>query len=143
MSSPNACLKCSRLPTIRRAKGTTMNAALIIDASYFLAAFLFIFGLKRMSSPVTARSGIVVAGWGMVIAVAASFLYTLDVEPSARPHLNTNITLAVIALVLGLGWAWGSGKTVAMTARSEERRGRKVCVRTGKSRVEPSHLKKK
>src|SRR3546814_11230428 len=52
----------------------------------------------------------------MVIAVAASFLYTLDVEPSARPHLNTNITLAVIALVLGLGWAWWSGKKVAMTA---------------------------
>jgi NAD(P) transhydrogenase subunit beta len=93
-----------------------MNAALIIDASYFLAAFLFIYGLKRMSSPVTARSGIVVAGWGMVIAVAASFLYTLDVEPAARPHLSTNITLAVIALVLGLGWAWWSGKKVAMTA---------------------------
>ncbi|NGY06448.1 NAD(P)(+) transhydrogenase (Re/Si-specific) subunit beta [Solimonas terrae] len=93
-----------------------MNAALIIDASYFLAAFLFIYGLKRMSSPVTARSGIVVAGWGMVIAVAASFLYTLDVEPEARPLLTTNITLAVIALALGLGWAWWSGKKVAMTA---------------------------
>ena len=93
-----------------------MNAALIIDASYFVAAFLFIYGLKRMSSPVTARSGIVVAGWGMVIAIVASFLYTLDVNPAARPHLSANITLAVIALVLGLGWAWWSGKKVAMTA---------------------------
>ena len=34
----------------------------VIDASYFAAAFLFIYGLKRMSSPVTARSGIVVVG---------------------------------------------------------------------------------
>src|SRR3546814_18235637 len=104
-----------------------MNAARFIVASYFLAAFLFIFGLKRMSSPVTARSGIVVAGWGMVIAVAASFLYPPDVEPSARPHLNTNITLAVIALVLGLGRAWWSGKKVSMHVlpSSEKRRGGK------------------
>lgn len=92
-----------------------MNAALLIDASYFIAAFLFIYGLKRMSSPVTARSGIVVAGSGMVLAVLASFLYTLDVNPAAQPHLTTNISLAVIALVLGLGWAWRSGKKVAMT----------------------------
>lgn len=92
-----------------------MNAALLIDSSYFIAAFLFIYGLKRMSSPLTARSGIVVAGWGMVLAVLASFLYTLDVNEAAKPHLNTNIALALIALALGLGWAWRSGKKVAMT----------------------------
>uniref|UniRef100_UPI004047AEC2 NAD(P)(+) transhydrogenase (Re/Si-specific) subunit beta n=1 Tax=Rheinheimera sp. TaxID=1869214 RepID=UPI004047AEC2 len=92
-----------------------MNAALLIDSSYFIAAFLFIYGLKRMSSPLTARSGIVVAGWGMVLAVLASFLYTLDVNEAAKPHLNTNIALALLALALGLGWAWRSGKKVAMT----------------------------
>ena len=88
---------------------------LIIQTSYLLAAFLFIFGLKRMSSPVTARSGIVVAGWGMVIAVAASFLYTLNVEPDARPQLVSNMILAIVALAVGLGWAWRGGKRVAMT----------------------------
>jgi H+-translocating NAD(P) transhydrogenase subunit beta len=92
-----------------------MNAALLIDASYFIAAFLFIYGLKRMSSPLTARSGIVVAGAGMVLAVLASFLYTLDVNAAAKPHLSTNLALALIALALGLGWAWRSGKKVAMT----------------------------
>jgi peptidoglycan/LPS O-acetylase OafA/YrhL len=45
-----------------------MNFQLIIHTCYFAAAFLFIYGLKRMSSPVTARSGIVVAGYGMLIA---------------------------------------------------------------------------
>ena len=30
----------------------------LLQASYFLAAVLFILGIKRMSSPVTARSGI-------------------------------------------------------------------------------------
>ncbi|WP_166836949.1 NAD(P)(+) transhydrogenase (Re/Si-specific) subunit beta [Rheinheimera pleomorphica] len=92
-----------------------MNAALLIDSSYFVAAFLFIYGLKRMSSPLSARSGIVVAGWGMLLAVLASFFYTLDVNDAAKPHLNTNIALALIALALGLGWAWRSGKKVAMT----------------------------
>jgi NAD(P) transhydrogenase subunit beta len=97
-----------------------MNAPLysnlIIDASYFIAALLFIYGLKRMASPVTARSGIVVAGWGMVLAIAAAFLYGLDVNEAARPHLTTNLVLVVIALVLGIGWAWRSGKKVEMTA---------------------------
>ena len=45
-----------------------------VAASYFAAAVLFILGLKRMSSPVTARSGIVWAGYGMVIATIATFL---------------------------------------------------------------------
>jgi len=34
---------------------------LIIQAAYFVAAVLFIVGLKQMSSPVTARRG--VAAW--------------------------------------------------------------------------------
>lgn len=45
----------------------------IAGLSGLAAAVLFIFGLKRMSSPVTALSGIVVAGLGMVVAVAVSF----------------------------------------------------------------------
>ena len=93
-----------------------MNPQLIIDASYFAAAFLFIYGLKRMSSPVTARSGIVVAGVGMLVATLASFLYVFGVNEAAQPHLTTNITLAAIALFIGTLWAWWSGKRVAMTA---------------------------
>ncbi|MFC4310599.1 NAD(P)(+) transhydrogenase (Re/Si-specific) subunit beta [Steroidobacter flavus] len=87
----------------------------VIDASYFAAAFLFIYGLKRMSSPVTARSGIVVAGVGMLVAVLASFLYYFGVNEAAIPHLGANIGFAVAALVLGTGWAWWKGKRVAMT----------------------------
>ena len=46
----------------------------LIQASYFVAAGLFIFGLKRMSSPVTARGGIVWAGVGMLVATLITFL---------------------------------------------------------------------
>jgi NAD(P) transhydrogenase subunit beta len=93
-----------------------MNPQFLIDASSLLAAFLFIYGLKRMSSPVTARSGIVVAGFGMLIAVLAAFLYYFGVDEAAKPFLGTNLLLALIALGVGVGWAWWSGKRVAMTA---------------------------
>ena len=43
------------------------------------------YGLKRMSSPVTAPSGIFVAGLGMLVAVLASFLYVFDVSPEPSP----------------------------------------------------------
>ncbi len=93
-----------------------MNPNLIIDASYFAAAFLFIYGLKRMSSPVTARSGIVVAGWGMAVATLASFLYYFGASRAGNPHATVNLILAAVALAIGLAWAWRSGKSVAMTA---------------------------
>jgi len=93
-----------------------MNAQLLIEVSALAASFLFIYGLKRMSSPVTARSGIVVAGYGMLVAVLASFLYTFGVVEAAKPHLTTNAIVAVVALLIGVGWAWRSGKTVEMTA---------------------------
>src|SRR5580692_13009698 len=94
----------------------TMIPQLTIGAVDLAAAFLFLFGLKRMSSPVTAPSGIFVAGLGMLVAVAASFLYAFDVSAAARPFLPVNIALAALALALGGGVAWWSGRTVAMTA---------------------------
>ena len=50
--------------------------AFIANASYFLAAVLFILGIKRMSSPVTARSGIQWAGVGVLVAVIATFFHS-------------------------------------------------------------------
>ena len=84
--------------------------------SGLFAAAAFIFGLKRMSSPTTALSGIVIAGIGMVIAVAAGFLAVFDLSDEARLQLTTNLTLVVIALLAGGGWAWWRGRKVAMTA---------------------------
>jgi NAD(P) transhydrogenase subunit beta len=92
-----------------------LHPQLIIDASYLAAAFLFIYGLKRMASPVTARSGIVVAGVGMLVATLASFLYVFGVDDAARPHLTLNLALAAGALILGTGLSWWQGKRVAVT----------------------------
>jgi H+-translocating NAD(P) transhydrogenase subunit beta len=77
----------------------------LVEASYFLAALLFILGLKRMSSPKNARQGIVWAGVGMLIATLATFLY---------PDLH-NYGLMMVAIVSGSIIAWWTGKRVAMT----------------------------
>ena len=78
---------------------------LVAAVSYFIAATLFLLGLQRMASPVTARSGIRWAGVGMLIATAATFLL---------PDLH-NVALIVVALVIGTTAAWVSGKKVAIT----------------------------
>ncbi|PRH81555.1 NAD(P)(+) transhydrogenase (Re/Si-specific) subunit beta [Arenimonas caeni] len=77
----------------------------LVKASYFVAALLFILGIKRMASPVTARSGIQWAGAGMVVATLATF-------GTEGMH---NLPLIIAALVLGTAVAWWSGKRVAMT----------------------------
>jgi len=94
----------------------TMLPQLIIGIADLAAAFLFMYGLQRMSSPATAPSGILVAGIGMAAAVLASFLYVFSVSAAAKPHLVVNLSLALVALTLGGGLAWWSGRKVAMTA---------------------------
>jgi NAD(P) transhydrogenase subunit beta len=83
----------------------TLGAGTAIQASYFIAAALFIFGLKRMSSPVTARSGIVWAGVGMVVATLITFL---------TPGMS-NYALMTVAIAVGGIAAWVTGRRVAMT----------------------------
>jgi NAD(P) transhydrogenase subunit beta len=88
---------------------------LITGAADLAAAFLFMYGLKRMSSPVSAPSGIRVAGYGMLVAILANFLTVFTVNAAAKPHLLVNIILAVVALSLGASVTWIKGRTVAMT----------------------------
>ncbi len=82
-----------------------MPISILIHTSYFIAAFLFILGLKGMSSPVTARRGIIWAGVGMVLATLVTFGW---------PGMN-NYLLMAIALAIGGGVSAWSGKVVKMT----------------------------
>jgi NAD(P) transhydrogenase subunit beta len=84
------------------------SIAMLTQLSYLVAAVLFILGLKRMSSPVTAVSGVRWAGVGMLLATVATLAFV-----SGAPQLNLILVLAAIAI--GGIIAWVSGKRVAMT----------------------------
>ncbi|MCB4361031.1 NAD(P)(+) transhydrogenase (Re/Si-specific) subunit beta [Quatrionicoccus australiensis] len=82
-----------------------MTLPIYVQGAWYVGALLFIFGLKGMGSPASARKGIVIAGYGMLLAIAATFLI---------PGLQ-NLALMALALVLGGAVAWISGKKVKMT----------------------------
>src|SRR5271169_857098 len=86
----------------------SLSIAMLTQLSYLVAAALFILGLKRMSSPVTAVSGVRWAGAGMLLATVATLAFV-----SGAPQLNLILVLAAIAI--GGIVAWVSGKRVAMT----------------------------
>ena len=77
----------------------------VVKLSYLIAATLFLLGLQRMASPMTARSGIRWAGLGMLIATAATFLL-----PELHNHL-----LIFTAVAIGTAAAWISANRVAIT----------------------------
>ncbi len=74
---------------------------------YLATTLLLLLGLKKMSSPKTAMNGIVLAGWGMVIAILVTFF---------MPNLHgfVNFELMIAAMVIGAVIAWYSGKKVMM-----------------------------
>jgi len=78
----------------------------LVDAVYFIAAVLFIWGLKRMSSPRTARGGIVWAGAGMAAAIVATLFL---------PGMH-NLGWMLAAIVVGVAVSWMVGRRVPMTA---------------------------
>ncbi len=75
-------------------------------AVYFIAAVAFIWGLKRMSSPRTARRGIVWAGAGMAAAILVTFFL---------PGMH-NLGWMIGAIVVGVAASWAVGRRVPMTA---------------------------
>ncbi len=81
----------------------------LTQLSYLIAAALFILGLKRMSSPVTAVSGVRWAGLGMLLATLATLVFVFIGASTF------NLALIVGAIAVGGAIAWISGKRVAMT----------------------------
>jgi H+-translocating NAD(P) transhydrogenase subunit beta len=86
---------------------SSFSTETLIQVSYLVAAALFIMGLKRMSSPVTAVSGVRWAGLGMLLATLATLAF--------MGASQFNLILVIAAIGVGGIVAWVSGKRVAMT----------------------------
>ena len=81
----------------------------LITLAYLVAASLFIIGLKRLSSPLTARGGNQLAAGGMLLAVVATLFLQQILSPIEM----------VLGLVLGAGIGVWLAKTVEMTKMPE------------------------
>jgi H+-translocating NAD(P) transhydrogenase subunit beta len=93
-----------------------MNFTTLVQASYFLAALMLILGLKRMSSPVSARQGMVQIGIGTLIASVVTFAFYVQPVDDGPMFVHTsNLILCVVAIAIGTSVAWISGKRGAMT----------------------------
>jgi NAD(P) transhydrogenase subunit beta len=78
----------------------------LIAVAYIVAAVLFIFGLKRLSSPASARSGNQLAAAGMFIALGATLV--------DRQILS--FWIIAVGMLLGAGIGTYFARTVQMTA---------------------------
>ena len=63
----------------------------IIDISYLIAAISFIYGLKMLSHPKTARNGNIIASIGMLIAIVVTVYQGTDL----------NLVNIAIAMIIG------------------------------------------
>ncbi len=83
-----------------------MSFPIFADLSYLVAAALFIFGLKRLQSPATARTGNLMAAIGMLIAIVVTLL-DRDV---------VSYEMILVGVVVGSLIGAISARTVQMTA---------------------------
>ncbi len=84
---------------------TSSSLPLALELAWFAATVLFVVGLRRLSSPTRARSGIWCAGGGMTLAVLATALH---------PDLGSNHSLILAAMALGGGIALLHARRVDM-----------------------------
>ncbi len=78
----------------------------LVNAVYVVAILVFILGLKAMSSPETARRGIVFAGIAMLVAVAVTFFISG----------LSNFALIALGVIVGGGLGFYWARVVKMTA---------------------------
>jgi NAD(P) transhydrogenase subunit beta len=81
-------------------------SAQLIDISYLVAAVLFMLGLKRLSSPATARTGNKLSMLGMAIAVVATLFKDQIIS----------FNLIIVGVVIGSVIGGVSAKRIKMTA---------------------------
>ena len=86
----------------------------ILELSYLIAALLFVYGLKLLSHPATARTGNLWAAGGMGLAMLTTLLLHKDGNGNGIPLTNVWIILAAIGVGSAIGWI--IARKVKMTA---------------------------
>lgn len=86
----------------------------LLELSYLIAALLFVYGLKLLSHPATARAGNLWAAGGMGLAMVTTLLLHKDGNGDGIPLTNVWIILAAIGIGSAIGWM--IARKIKMTA---------------------------
>ena len=86
----------------------------LLELSYLIAALLFVYGLKLLSHPATARRGNLWAAGGMGLAMITTLLLHKNTDGQGIPMINIWIILAFIGIGSVIGWI--IARRVKMTA---------------------------
>jgi len=86
-----------------------MEIKTLIDISYLIGAIFFVIGIRRLSSPDTARAGNILAAVGMAIAIVATMFVSL-------PKGDNNYVWIIGAMILGGIIGAVASKRVPLTA---------------------------
>jgi len=81
----------------------------IVKFGYLIGAVAFVWGLKRLSSPDTARKGNILAALGMGIAILVTLIQPIE-------GASNNYIWIGVAMVVGSIIGWISSKKIAMTS---------------------------
>ncbi len=81
----------------------------IVDISYLLGAVAFVWGLRQMSTPDTARKGNLLAAFGMGLAIVATMIVPMD-------DAENNYSLILGSMLVGGLGGFTASKKVQMTA---------------------------
>ncbi|TFH38261.1 MAG: NAD(P)(+) transhydrogenase (Re/Si-specific) subunit beta [Bacteroidia bacterium] len=91
----------------------TLGAA-FLELSYLVSAILFVFGLKLLSHPETARKGNLLAGTGMVLAMITTLFLHRDSDGNSISLSNGVVVVISIIVASVIGWI--IARRVKMTA---------------------------
>ncbi len=87
-----------------------MSRETLIDLLYLFSATTFVLALKGLGSPKRARLGNMVAAFGMLVAIVATFFRYVD------GHAMYHVPLMILGIVIGLVVAVPVARFVKMTA---------------------------
>ena len=86
----------------------------LLELSYLIAALLFVYGLKLLSHPETARRGNFYAAGGMLLGMATTLFLHKNANGGGIPLANLWIILAAIGIGSVIGWI--VARRIKMTA---------------------------
>jgi len=96
------------------ATGITTTGDIVLELSYLVAALLFVYGLKQLSHPETARRGSRWAAGAMFLAMVTTALLHRNAE--GNPIEIQNLIIIILAVTIGAVVGWIVSRKVKMTA---------------------------